>query len=164
MEERLDDAIHVLRNHAESSPHLPPGHPAMQGMMGPPPTHSNGLHMPPGPPGPPHHVGGHYPGMPPHHMPPHHPHMESHMVCIPIRSELYFRFSSIVTGVLAEMHYNKERASRSKVKVSEPQGQRSKQLLWFANGIPQGPSMNYVTPKEGTGGSAKCYHTVFLLL
>ncbi len=82
MEERLDDAIHVLRNHAESSPHLPPGHPAMQGMMGPPPTHSNGLHMPPGPPGAPHHVGGHYPGMPPHHMPPHHPHMDSHMVCM----------------------------------------------------------------------------------
>lgn len=73
MEERLDDAIHVLRNHAEAPPQFPPGHPAagvVQGMM-PPPPHSNGL-MPPGmPPGyPPHH-----PGMPPHHMP---PHMEPH--------------------------------------------------------------------------------------
>ena len=80
MEERLDDAIHVLRNHAESAPHpgqFPPGHPAaLQGMM-PPPPHSNGL-MPPGPPG--HMPPGYHPGMPPHHLPPHmepHPH---HMV------------------------------------------------------------------------------------
>ena len=74
MEERLDDAIHVLRNHAESAPHpgqFPPGHPAaLQGMM-PPPPHSNGL-MPPGPPG--HMPPGYHPSMPPHHM----PHMEPH--------------------------------------------------------------------------------------
>ena len=43
MEERLDDAIHVLRNHAESGQMLPPGHPAagMPGMM--PGPHSNGF-------------------------------------------------------------------------------------------------------------------------
>lgn len=44
MEERLDDAIYVLRNHAESNLHLPPGHPAAM-TMGPP--HSNGLVPPP---------------------------------------------------------------------------------------------------------------------
>ena len=38
MEERLDDAIHVLRNHAEMPGH---GVPGMAGMM--PPPHSNGL-------------------------------------------------------------------------------------------------------------------------
>ncbi|KAI0237614.1 Transcription factor 12 [Lamellibrachia satsuma] len=41
MEERLDDAIHVLRNHAEGGQILPPG-------MMPPPPHSNGLPIPPG--------------------------------------------------------------------------------------------------------------------
>ena len=74
MEERLDDAIHVLRNHAESSqifggPPGPPGAPGgpMPPMMSPP--HSNGL-MPPHP----HSMHGSappYPGMPPY---------DSHMV------------------------------------------------------------------------------------
>ena len=64
MEERLDDAIHVLRNHAEAG-HILPGHgvPGMPGMM---PPHSNGL-MP----------GSMGPGYPPMGMP---PHMDSHMV------------------------------------------------------------------------------------
>ncbi|XP_041355899.1 transcription factor 4-like isoform X1 [Gigantopelta aegis] len=44
MEERLDDAIHVLRNHAEHAPdQIPgmPGHPGLPGMM--PQGHSNGI-------------------------------------------------------------------------------------------------------------------------
>ena len=28
----------------------------------------------------------------------------------------------------------------------------------------EGPSINYVMPKGGMGGPAKCYHAVFLLL
>ncbi len=66
MEERLDDAIHVLRNHAEAGHILPPGHvvPGMPGMM---PPHSNGLM--PGSMGP----GYSSMGMPPHGI-------DSHMV------------------------------------------------------------------------------------
>ncbi|KAK2186930.1 hypothetical protein NP493_182g03041 [Ridgeia piscesae] len=54
MEERLDDAIHVLRNHAEAGQVLPPG-------MMPPPPHSNGLPIPPG-------VMGYVPGIGIHSM------------------------------------------------------------------------------------------------
>ena len=78
MEERLDDAIHVLRNHAESSqifggPPGPGGHPGPGGPHGGPPgtmppmmspSHSNGL-LPPHP----HSMHGTappYPGMPPY--------------------------------------------------------------------------------------------------
>ncbi|XP_076438959.1 transcription factor 4-like isoform X2 [Babylonia areolata] len=72
MEERLDDAIHVLRNHAEGQmpgmPGLPPGHPGLPpAMMSA--AHSNGImgSVPPYPPlmsGPPHlepHMGGSHP-------------------------------------------------------------------------------------------------------
>ena len=61
MEERLDDAIHVLRNHAGEGGVLPPGHPmaAMSGML-----HSNG---------PMSGMGPGYPGM--SMMPPGHPDM-----------------------------------------------------------------------------------------
>lgn len=42
MEERLDDAIHVLRNHAEGAPlALPPGHLAGMPIMHT--AHSNGI-------------------------------------------------------------------------------------------------------------------------
>ena len=70
MEERLDDAIHVLRNHAESREDLlPPGAAAhmmqQQQMMQPhPASHSNG---PP----------GLYPPPPPMHPMHQHPHMVS---------------------------------------------------------------------------------------
>lgn len=74
MEERLDDAIYVLRNHAESNQLL--AHPMA---MGPPP-HSNGLVAPPnmGP-----SPSGDYPGGP--HLTPMHPappmdHAPSHLV------------------------------------------------------------------------------------
>ena len=48
MEERLDDAIHVLRHHAEAGELMPgvPGIPGMSmspGMVPPPSQHSNGL-------------------------------------------------------------------------------------------------------------------------
>lgn len=61
MEERLDDAIHVLRNHAEGGQILPPG-------MMPPPPHSNGLPIPPG-------AMGYVSGIGIHAA------MDSHMVC-----------------------------------------------------------------------------------
>ena len=70
MEERLDDAIHVLRNHAESSQIFgPPGQPGMPPMMSP--THSNGL-MPPHPHSMPHGAAPPYTTMPPYD-----PHMVS---------------------------------------------------------------------------------------
>ena len=67
MEARLDDAIHVLRNHAEGQ--ILPGHPGMSGMMHP--THSNGIMG---------NMGAYVSmGMPTH--------MESHMV-----SDLFFLY------------------------------------------------------------------------
>ena len=66
MEERLDDAIHVLRNHAEHAPdQMPgmPGHPGMPGIM--PQAHSNGIMGG---------MGGGYPPMPLQG------HMDSHLV------------------------------------------------------------------------------------
>ena len=69
MEERLDDAIHVLRNHAEGQmpgmPGMPPGHSGLPPAMMPA-THSNGI-MGSVPPYPPLMSG---------------PHMDSHMVSI----------------------------------------------------------------------------------
>ena len=85
MEERLDDAIHVLRNHAEGQmpgmpghPGLPPGHPGAP-HPGLPPSmmssaHSNGImgSVPPYPPL----VSG--------------PHLDSHMVsCFVVGSLVY---------------------------------------------------------------------------
>ncbi|KAL8622316.1 hypothetical protein ACOMHN_043320 [Nucella lapillus] len=73
MEERLDDAIHVLRNHAEGQmpgmPGLPPGHPGLQSAMMPG-AHSNGImgSVPPYPPlmaGPPHNLEPHMLPLPP---------------------------------------------------------------------------------------------------